>query len=105
VSHRQADQLAVAIRSPIAAQEDQHRRGVEVIGKPPRPSFLVGERETGQHQLTIAKAPRNRIGKGSDITHCRRTDARLTRDVVVFQRLDFASDPSLSPSAVNGNTE
>ncbi len=54
MSHRQTDQLAVAIRSPIAAQEDQHRRGVEVIRKSPRPCFLVGEREVGQHPLTIA---------------------------------------------------
>jgi len=54
VSHCQADQLAVAVRSPIAAQEDQHRGGVKVIRKPPRLCFLVGEGEIGQHPLTIA---------------------------------------------------
>jgi hypothetical protein len=45
-----ACQLAVAIRSPIAAQGDQHR-GVEVIGKSLRHCFLVGECEISQHPL------------------------------------------------------
>jgi hypothetical protein len=54
VSLRQADQLAVAIRSPIAAQEDQHHGGVEILGKPPWFSFLIDEREISRHRLTIA---------------------------------------------------
>lgn len=54
MSQRQADQLAVAVGSPIASEKYQHHRCVELIGKLPRPSFLVGEREIGQHQLTIA---------------------------------------------------
>ena len=38
---RQTDQLSVAVRSPIAPQEDDHLRGVEVGRKVPVPPGLV----------------------------------------------------------------
>ena len=44
---RQADQLAVAIWSPVAAQEDQEHPGVQMIGQPPRLPRLVVEGEVG----------------------------------------------------------
>ncbi len=53
MSHRQADQLAVAIGSPIATQEYQHRRGVEVIGKSPWFLGLIDQSEIGGHVATI----------------------------------------------------
>lgn len=47
VPDRQADQLAVAVRSPVAAQEDEERRSVEVVGQPPRTAGLIEDGEVG----------------------------------------------------------
>ena len=53
MSHRQADQLAVAVRSPIASQKHQHCGRVEVRRKTPWSAGLVRQAEVGEHHLTI----------------------------------------------------
>ena len=50
---RQADQLAVAIRSPVSAQEDQQRGGIELIGECPGLAGLIGESNVGDHHSTL----------------------------------------------------
>jgi hypothetical protein len=53
MSHRQADQLAVAVRSPVATQEDQECGGVEMIGQGPGFPGLIDQSEVGGHVATI----------------------------------------------------
>lgn len=56
VSQGHADQLAVAIRSPIAAQEEKHDGVAAMIGEGPGLSGLVDEREVRcNHAATIAR--------------------------------------------------
>jgi len=47
VSQCHADQLAVAVRSPISAQEEQHHAMTAVIREGPRFAGLVEQREVG----------------------------------------------------------
>ena len=49
MASRQADRLAVAVRSPIASEEDEEGAGVEVVGEGPRTSGLIDERVIGDH--------------------------------------------------------
>jgi hypothetical protein len=49
VEHRQADQLAVAIRSPVAAEEYQQGGGVKLIGESPGPIGLIGQADVRCH--------------------------------------------------------
>ncbi len=56
VSQGHADQLAVAIRSPIAAQEEKHDGVAAMIGEGPGLSCLVDEGEVRcSHAATIAR--------------------------------------------------
>lgn len=56
VSQGHADQLAVAVRSPIAPQEEEHDGVAAMIGERPGLSCLVGEREVPySHAATIAR--------------------------------------------------
>jgi hypothetical protein len=55
MSLRQADQLAVAIRSPVAAQEHEHCRRVQMIRERPGPACLIGDGEVGSlHRISLA---------------------------------------------------
>ena len=56
--HRQADQLAVAIWSPVSPQKHQHCARIEAFGEPPRLFGLVDEVEVGEHPVTITLPPR-----------------------------------------------
>ena len=47
MSKCQADQLAVAVRSPITAEKDKYGRGIEMIEEGPRLRFLVDGGEVG----------------------------------------------------------
>jgi hypothetical protein len=53
VESRQADQLAVAIRSPVAAEEDQQGSGIKMIGKNPGLPGLIGQPYVGGHVSTL----------------------------------------------------
>ena len=54
---RQADQLAVAIRSPVPAEEDQQRGGVKVIREIPGLPGLIGQLNVEYHPLTLLGSP------------------------------------------------
>lgn len=41
----QADQLAVAVRSPVASEHHKHRSSVQVVSERPRVTSLVCHRE------------------------------------------------------------
>lgn len=48
MSRSQADQLAVAIGSPIAPHEHENRRRIEMVGEVPRMTRRIGQREVGR---------------------------------------------------------
>ena len=45
----QADQLAVAVRSPVSAQEDDGYGGIQVVRQGPGITRLIDQREVGVH--------------------------------------------------------
>ena len=53
----QADQLAVAVRSPIAAQEEEHDGGVELLGECPGVAALVEQCEIGNLHASASVGP------------------------------------------------
>ena len=54
MSLRQADQLAAAIRSPIATEKHQPDRCVQMVGQRPRDAGLIGESEVRSgHWVTL----------------------------------------------------
>ena len=59
MSHRHADQLAVAIRSPVAAEEQEHDGGAPMVAERPRHPALIDEGEVwSSHEANLVRRSR-----------------------------------------------
>lgn len=90
VSGCQADQLAVAIRSPIATEEDEQRSAVELIGELPRTAGLIDGGRIVRHggTLVLQVFPLPLVVRSDSGHACRRADPERRTAGCLFGSFD-----------------